>query len=182
MPTREQSLYGNPGKRGNHGGLGGKALSRDMIAAAEKRRKAVEARARGMDWNRVAVAAGYDTREKAMAAVRREMAELRQANLTDVEQLRDMEVGRLDQALLEITLIAYDRDLVPERRLVALEAMRRNIETRSKLLNLYPATTVEVVTVGQIERRVAELSHRLGMPLPPELLELPAGDSDDYDS
>lgn len=109
------------------------------------------------------------------------MDKLRQEVRLDVEELRELEVSRLDRALVEISNIAFNRDLLPERRLVALEALRRNIESRAKLQNLYPTTQVEVITIGQIERRVAELSHQLGVPVPHELLELPAGRGDDGD-
>lgn len=142
---------------------------------------ALAARGRGLTWAKVAQAAGYGTAASAAAACKRHMDEMRQEIRADAEELRELEVSRLDRALVEISNIAFDRSLLPERRLVALEALRRNIESRSKLQNLYPTAQVEVITIGQIERRVAELSHQLGVPVPRELLELPAGGGDDGD-
>lgn len=138
----------------------------------------MQARTRGMTWPQAAEAAGYTNAGSAYQNVKRHMDELRAETRADVEELREVEVARLDRALVEISQIGFDRSLAPERRLVALEALRRNVESRSKLQNLFPTQQVEIVTVGQIERRVAELSHQLGVPIPHELIELPAGDYD----
>lgn len=192
MPTREQQFFGDPGKhgrtaprgafRGNRSGDGVRA-----VEALNKVHLALAARGRGLTWDKVAKAAGYKSAAGAAAACKRHTNALRQEIRADVEELRDLEVARLDRALVEISEIAFDRAMLPERRLVALEALRRNVESRAKLQNLYPTAQVEVITIGQIERRVAELSHQLGVPVPRELLELPAGggpdgdDDEDYD-
>lgn len=188
MPTREQQLFGDPGHHGRTGvrgaARGQKARDSAQIERSlEKVRAALAARGRGLTWDQVARESGYRSGSSAAAACKAHMNQLRQGVRQDVEELRELEVARLDRALVEITNIAFDRDLIPERRLVALEAMRRNVESRAKLQNLYPTAQVEVITISQIERRVAELSHQLGVPVPRELLELPAGgdDGDDED-
>lgn len=179
-------IFGEPGNHGRKALTGAaRAMAKgDAARNAEAMRKvqlALNARGRGLTWEKVAEASGYSSGNGAMSAVRRYMTEMRQETRQNVEELRELEVYRLDRALLEITSIAYDRKLLPERRLVALEALRRNVESRAKLQNLYPTQQVEVVTISQIERRVAELSHQLGVAVPRELMELPAGDSDDDD-
>lgn len=186
MPTREQQFFGDPGNHGNKAAKGYYRGSKDhnTAQAQEALRKvqlAIAARGRGLSWDKVAQAAGYSHGSSAAQACKTHMDKLRQEVRLDVEELRELEVSRLDRALVEISNIAFNRDLLPERRLVALEALRRNIESRAKLQNLYPTTQVEVITIGQIERRVAELSHQLGVPVPHELLELPAGRGDDGD-
>jgi hypothetical protein len=148
----------------------------DTIATTERQHAAVQARAQGLTWDQVAQVAGYKDVIGARRAVRTWIDRMKASTMEGVEELRAMEVTRLDRALVEITTIAYDRELAPERRLVALEALRRNVESRAKLQNLYPAEQHEIITVGLIERRVAELSHKLGLPMPAELRELPAGD------
>lgn len=186
MPTREQQLFGDPGHHGRTGARGTYKGNRDgntdrQAADLERVQKALTARGRGLPWHRVAQEAGYRSAATAAAACKRHMNSLRQDVRHDAEELRELEVSRLDWALVEISNIAFDRELVPERRLVALEALRRNVESRAKLQNLYPTAQVEVITISQIERRVAELSHQLGVPVPRELLELPAGGDDDDD-
>jgi DNA-binding transcriptional MerR regulator len=183
MPTREQQFFGNPRKTRTapRGQFKGKKEVPQTPEDLERIRKALSARRRGFTWDNVAKAAGYKSGASAAAACKRQMNQLRADVREDVESLRELEVSRLDRALVEITNMAFDRDLLPERRLVALEALRRNVESRAKLQNLYPAAQVEVITISQIERRVAELSHQLGVPVPRELLELPAGGDDDGD-
>jgi hypothetical protein len=185
VPTREQQFFGNPRKtrtaaRGYF--RGSKDGDTEKVAESlERVQKALRVRARGFTWQRVAQEAGYRSAATAAQACKRYMNELRQDVRHDAEELRELEVARLDRALVEISNMAFDRDLLPERRLVALEALRRNVESRAKLQNLYPTAQVEVITISQIERRVAELSHQLGVPVPRELLELPAGGDDDDD-
>lgn len=183
MPTREQMMFGEPGHHGNHsGGPLMRALSKGETAQqAEAMRKVqaiLEMRGRGLTWAQCAKAVGWST-SHAYNTARKHLAETRNDVYASVEEYRELEVARLDRALVEITEIGFDREQLPERRLVALEAMRRNIESRAKLMNLYPTAQVEVITISQIERRVAELSHQLGVPVPRELIELPAGEWDE---
>jgi hypothetical protein len=152
------------------------AIGPQKIESAERQQAAVEARSRGMSWDRVAEYAGYESITGAKTAVKKWLAQMRDATLDSVDELRSMEVARLDRALLEITFIAYDRNIPHDRRLMALEAIRRNVETRSKLRGLFAPEQHEVITIGMMEQRVAQLSHELGMPLPTELLEIAAGD------
>lgn len=185
MPTLEQQVFGEPGKHG-HQRLSQAArkalgLSPNAVRAADKRYKATQARAEGHTWEEVQKRAGYSSRASAMAGVKRYLDELRKESLSNAEELRQMEVGRLDMALTKITEIAYDSYVPVDRRLAALEALRRNVETRSKLLNLFPSEKLEVITVGAIEQRVAELSHKLGMELPPELTQYGDDEDDDDD-
>jgi hypothetical protein len=184
VPTLEQQMFGDPGKHGVQGFGQTRALAQSTspaaIAAAERRYKATRARAEGKSWEQVQKEAGYRTRPAAIAGVKRYLDELRKETLSNAEELRQMEVGRLDMALVSITEIAFDQYMAPDRRLAALEALRRNVETRSKLLNLFPSEKLEVITVGAIEQRVAELSHKLGMELPAELTQYP-DDEDETD-
>lgn len=184
MPTREQQLFGDPGHHGRteaRGYFRGKKSeeARFNEEQLKKIRLALAARGRGFTWDKVAQTVGYSSGAYVAKLCKQYMNDARQEVRQDAEELRELEVDRLDRALVEISNIAFDRGLLPERRLVALEALRRNVESRSKLLNLYPTAQVEVITIGQIERRVAELSHQLGVPVPTELLELPAGGGDD---
>lgn len=183
MPTLEQQVFGEPGKHGNEGFGSVRALAITTnpraIEAAEKRFRATRARAEGKPWETVQKEAGYASRSATINAVKRYLDELRKETLSNAEELRQMEVGRLDMALVSITEIAFDEYMASDRRLAALEALRRNVETRSKLLNLYPSEKIEVITVGAIEQRVAELSHKLGMELPAELTVYPDDDDEE---
>lgn len=179
MPTREQMMFGEPGNHGNHGTKGlarnlSKGETAQQAATMQKVQVILEMRGRGLTWAQCAKAVGYST-AGAYNATRKYLAETRNDVYASVEEYRELEIARLDRALVEITEIGFDREQLPERRLVALEAMRRNIESRAKLMNLYPTAQVEVITISQIERRVAELSHQLGVPVPRELIEIPTG-------
>lgn len=183
MATRAEQLNPGPSHRGNHHSPMTRALAKGQTAvqvdAMRKVQAIMELRGRGLTWQKCADAVGYADAASAMNAAKRYMAQTRNEMHTSIEEYRELEVARLDRALVEITEIGFDREQLPERRLVALEAMRRNIESRAKLMNLYPTQQVEVITISQIERRVAELSHQLGVPLPRELIEIPDGEWDE---
>ena len=175
MPTAEQMALGEPSRRGGKG----QSLSRTTIEETLRRQKAFAARLAGKNWNEVAVEAGYNARILAIKAVHTELQEIARETRGDADRLRELEVGRLDWALTKIVEIADDETISPNTRLAALENVRKNVESRSKLLGLVQTNEINIVSVTQVEHRVAELSHKLGIPLPTDLLGvLEPGDSD----
>lgn len=149
-----------------------------LRAQYERQERAVTARSRGLTWAQVAQASGYSSAQAAQAAVSTAMGRTLAKTNEATVMLREMETMRLDRALVEITLIGYDRNMPPAGRLAALEALRRNVETRSKLLGLFAPEQHEVITVDALDRKIIELSTRLGIAVPAGLLELTAGADD----
>lgn len=149
-----------------------------LIAQYEQQERAVAARSRGYTWAQVAQAAGYSSAQAAQRAVSQALTRALDNTNESTETLRQMETLRLDRALVEISQIALDRTLAPQARLAALEGMRRNVETRSKLHGLFAPEQHEVITVDALDRKIIELSDRLGIDVPAGILQLPPGNGD----
>ena len=147
----------------------------NLIAEAEKERKAVAAVLRGYNYTQAAEVAGYTHRSGAYKAVQRVLRRIEDDANASGEQLRALEVARLDRALVEITSVALSASTNPDLKLRYLEAMRRNVESRAKLLNLYAPVQVEVFTRDAIDAQIIALSEQLGLPVPDRVLQLGPG-------
>lgn len=126
---------------------------------------------RGGSYEDAAKAAGYTNRGSAFKAVKRALKRASNEAAAAGDELRQLEVKRLDKALAEIMAMVTNPHYPPQLRLTALEALRRNVDTRAKLLGLFAPEQHEVFTVSVLEQRIAQLSNELGMPYPTQLLE-----------
>ena len=145
----------------------------EQMAEQQRQRIAVQAVLRGMTYDQAAKAAGYHDRSGAYKAVQRVLARGAQEIQKDGDKLRALEVARLDRMLVELADMAYGQTNV-EIKLKALEAMRRNVETRAKLLNLYAPMQVEVFSRDQLDLQIATIAAKLGLPVP-ERVQLQLG-------
>lgn len=136
-----------------------------------KEGKAVAAVLRGMTYDQAAEHAGYATRSGAYKAVQRALARTAADTNQNADALRALEVARLDRMLLELSSVALKKETPLEIKLKYLEAMRRNIESRAKLLNLYAPLQLEVFTHDALNLQISQLADRLGLPVPEHLIE-----------
>lgn len=162
----------------NTGGHGGTLRQEDpanQLTDLDRAARAIEAIKMGMTYQEAADYAGYANRGTAYKVVKRALTESAQQLREDAQELRALEVARLDLALVEIARIALSPSSPPDLKIKYLEAMRRNIETRAALLGLNAAIQHEVFTHDAVNARIAELSERLGLPVPERVLTLGAG-------
>jgi hypothetical protein len=143
----------------------------DKIEDAGREAKVVAAVLRGMNYPQAAEYAGYADRASAYNAVQRVLKRMAADLAPNAEALRALELARLDRILLELSTIALSRGTPPDLKLKYLEAMHRNIDQRSKLLNLYAPTQVEVFTHDALNYQISQLADRLGLPVPEHLIE-----------
>lgn len=132
----------------------------------ERQRVAVNAVLRGLTYTQAAQLAGYYDRAGAYKAVQSALARNAAANAADADQLRELQVARLNRALVEITSVAFNPQHPLDVRLKYLDAMRRNVESQAKLLNLYAPVQVEVFTTDVISLEISRLAAKLGVPVP----------------
>ena len=148
----------------------------DKLTTLDRERRAVTARMRGLPYEQVAELAGYADASGARRAVKRALDRNAEEISTDAGELRSVEVMRLDRAHTELSRIAFDSATGHTVRIKALEAMRKNIETRARLLGLFAPERVQVFTHDAIEGEIVRLSDELGIPVPPGVVrELPPG-------
>ena len=97
------------------------------VAVAERRMRAVELAATGLDYSQIAAELGYSHRSAARKAV---VAVLQARIVEAADQLRELEVQRLDG----LQRALWDRALAGEQR--AVDSIVRIIQARVKLLGL----------------------------------------------
>lgn len=97
------------------------------ISTAEKERKALELRARGMAFDDIAAEVGYRGRQGAHAAV---MRALKKTLQEPADELRILEAERLDR-LYEVTMARIDKD-----NLWAVDRALKIMERRASLFGL----------------------------------------------
>jgi hypothetical protein len=143
-----------------------------QLEEAEKEKKAVAAILRGMTYDQAAKSAGYTDRSGAWKAVQRALSRSATELAANADALRALEVARLDRMLLELSTIALAATTPLDMKLRYLEGMRRNVESRAKLLNLYAPLQVEVFTNDALDAQIRQLSAQLGLPVPERVLSL----------
>jgi hypothetical protein len=160
---------------GNRPGQGRGKLKQEtpqaLLDEARKENLAVQAVLRGMTYEQAATAAGYANKSGAYKAVQRALARTAQDIATNADALRALEIARLDRMLLELSTIALSSATAPETKLKYLEAMRRNVETRARILGLNAPIQHEVFTHDALNLKISELAESLGLPVPDDLIE-----------
>lgn len=146
-----------------------------LLEESERERKAVEAVKRGMTYDQAARVAGYANRSGAYKAVQRALTRAAEDIAANAEILRALEVARLDRMLMELSTIALRPETPPDLKLKYLEAMRRNVETRARILGLNAPIQHEVFTHDALNLKISQLADKLGLPVPEHLLELGPG-------
>jgi hypothetical protein len=176
MPRSDKAPYPSPAQR---------------TKVAERRRKAVDMRIAGKPWQEIADALGYDSRSSASKDVQRAMQQAIVELQPPLEELRQLELERLDaeldrlndlyaqvEAILrrehvtiqhghvvllnEQPILDFAPVLAAADRLLRIEdARRKNGERRAKLLGLDQAQRVEVLTIDAIDQQLRQLNAEL---------------------
>jgi hypothetical protein len=163
----------------------------ERTKTAERRRKAVDMRISGKPWQEIADTLGYDSRASAAKDVQRAMQQAIAELQPPLEELRQLELERLDAELdrlndlYEIVKGILERehvtiqhghvvllneqpilDFAPilaaaDRLLRIEEARRRNGERRAKLTGIESAQRVEVLTIDAIDQQLRQLNAEL---------------------
>lgn len=141
----------------------GKNMTARKVEEAERERKAVAAMLRGLTFEQAAEAVGYADRSSARKAVMRVLARTAADIKEKADELRALEVARLDRALVEITAYAFHPATSPDTRLKYLEALNRNVRTRAMILGLNAPIQHEVITHDALDREIANLTTKLGV-------------------
>lgn len=141
------------------------------LAETEKERLAVAAVLRGMSYEQAAQAAGYANKGGAYKAVQRALARSAADIATNADALRALEVARLDRMLLELSKVALSATTPLDAKVKYLEAMRRNVETRARILGLNAPIQHEVFTHDALNLKISQLADELGLPVPEHLIE-----------
>lgn len=136
----------------------------DQAAEQGRERKAIAAILRGATYEQAAEAAGYANKSGAYKAVQRVLARNAEDLRDKADQFRALEIARLDRAMMEITHVAFDRTQSLDMRLKFLEALRRNVETRARILGLNAPIVHEVISHDALDREIAQLRDRVGLP------------------
>jgi hypothetical protein len=172
---------------------------RDRIAATARQVEALRLRANGQTFDEIGQALGI-TKQAAFKLVTRALeATLREP----AEQVRLLELERLDQLQLEALEVLHRRHLVVQGAkivkgddgqplvddapiLQAIATIVRLMERRSRLLGLDAAQRHEVLTLDAIDQEIARLEEQVAkatppsQPPPPEAAPPPAGDYFDH--
>src|SRR5919108_5356572 len=176
--------------------MGHRKASATRIAAVEKRLKALELRKRDLTYVQIGRALGVSD-NRAYALVISELDKVNQTRTELAEQVRRLELERLDRMLAALDLRIAEGEPVTIN--VALNIMAR----RAKLVRLDPAEKVEVSSSFQAlideweqlrdhpgplpsrpsydaEGEMAELAPEGGVRRPPPLRPLPSDDEPDF--
>lgn len=119
---------------------------------AQRRTKAIALRMAGADWDTIADRLDYSSRAHACKDLTRALA----ANLAEmgrsVEELREVELMRLDRLQAALWAAAVGGDVR------AVDSVLRIVDRRCKLLGLDAPLRAEVFTVDAIDAQIAELT------------------------
>lgn len=108
------------------------AVSPRRVEAAQKRRRALQLRAAGANFDRIAEQIGYDNKGSAYRAVAQELRQLCQE---PAEEVRDLELARLDQMQAALWPQAM------RGQLGAIDRVLKIMERRARYLGLDEQTT-----------------------------------------
>jgi hypothetical protein len=122
---------------------------------AKRRTDAITLRLAGMDWTSIADRLGYSDRGAACKDVTRAL----EANIVEqrvsAEELREVELLRLDRLQAAVWGAAVQGDLR------AIETCLKILDRRAKLLGLDSAIKLEVLTIDAIDAQLQQLEAQL---------------------
>lgn len=106
------------------------------LHAAHRDSRAVRLRSEGSSYDEIAKILGFANRSVAFKAVQRALTAVVQPG---VEQLRRLEIDRLDSIQLRLWRTLLDAQCDPAQRRETVLLLLRVMDQRAKLLGLYPA-------------------------------------------
>lgn len=134
------------------------ASSAQRAKTAERRAQAIQLRIAGLDYETIAKRLGYSSRQAAAKDLQRALARNLELERTAADELRHIELMRLDRLQGSFWARALGGDLK------AAEFCLKVVTERRKLLGLDAPAQVEVITLdavdAEIRRLEAELSGR----------------------
>lgn len=131
------------------------ASAAQRAKTAERRRKAVEMRLSGLDWQSIADKLKYASRGAAQKDVSRAVELLTKEVVTAAAELRDLELLRLDRLQAAMWQDAMNGDSQ------AVRAILRIMDRRAKLLGLDTPKTIKHVMRSELDERIEALTERL---------------------
>lgn len=131
------------------------ASAAQRAKTAERRRKAVEMRLSGLDWQTIADKLKYASRGAANKDVSRAVDLLTREVVTAAAELRDLELLRLDRLQAAMWRDAMNGDDK------AVRAILRIMDRRARLLGLDTPKTIKHVMTTELDERIEALTERL---------------------
>lgn len=116
----------------------------DAIRIVERRIQALQLRKTGMSYRDIGRSLGDVSHETIRGDVKASLEELAAEQRLASDELRQLELERLDEMQSKITVILYDKTTSPDMRLKAIDRGIALSNTRAKLLGLYAPVKVEV--------------------------------------
>lgn len=145
------------------------ASKAQRAVTAERRAKAITLRLAGMDYSTIADRLGYSNRAAACKDITRALA----VNLAELgrtaDELREVELTRLDRLQAAAWAPAVGGDLR------SIETVLRVIDRRCKLLGLDAPVRAEVWTISDIDAQIRALADELADRAETETPASPAG-------
>lgn len=143
------------------------ASKAQQAKTANRRRQAIAMRLAGADWDDIANRLGYASRGAACTDVTRAMEKAAAEATRDADVLRHIELARIDRIQVAYWMRALGgrepgTEVVLPPDPDAAKVVQWCIDRRCKLLGLDAPTRHEVVTLGAIERAIADLEAQLG--------------------
>ncbi|MGB0969823.1 MAG: hypothetical protein ACPGVG_02515 [Mycobacterium sp.] len=121
---------------------------------ADRAVKALELRKRGMTYAKIGEELGVSM-QTAHKDVKTSLSDLAALGLTLSVELRQMELERLDAALLEVNRVLAKYRNKPEMVLKAVDRLQRLSESRRKLLGIDQPQRIDVTTGGEpMQKRI----------------------------
>ncbi|RSN38580.1 hypothetical protein DMC64_41675 [Amycolatopsis sp. WAC 04197] len=131
------------------------ASKEQRAATAKRRADAIRLRLAGMDYETIAERLEYSSRQAAHKDIQRAMTAYIQEASAAVDELRNVELMRLDRLQAAAWPAAVKGDLL------AIETCRRLIVERRKLLGLDRPAKVEVITLDAVDEEIRKLEAEL---------------------
>lgn len=125
------------------------------IAQVERRSKAIALRLAGVDYDSIAKQLGYSSRGAAYNEIENALAKQVEANSRVLEELREIELMRLDRLQAAAWRQALDGDFR------AIEVCLKLIDRRCKLLGLDAPERVEVITVDWLDAAIRDVQAKI---------------------
>lgn len=134
------------------------ASKAQQAATALRRAQCIQLRLAGLDYQTIAERLRYSSRQAAAKDVERALQRAVLAQHTSVEELRELELMRLDKLQAAMWKAAMEGD--PR----AVEVSLKISSQRCKLLGLDAPLRAEVITLDHIDAEIVRLQNELGRP------------------
>ena len=122
---------------------------------ADRRRKAIQLRLAGAQYEQIAEQLGYSDRAAAYTDIKRSLEQNLKEGTADGETLRELNRLRMERLLV----VAWNQAMTGDNK--AMETARRLIESINKMYGIGTTLRVEHITIDQVDAEIAALQERL---------------------